>query len=327
MTMAANAAWNPPTAARPPWDVLGIGANSVDFVTVAPAFPRPEGWYSKMQIRRHLVTCGGQTATAMAVCARFGLRARYIGAVGSDENGRRVRDDLPRRGVDASGVVAREGRNQFAVIVIDERSGERAVLWDRDPTLELREEDVPLDAIATARVLHVDDVDQAAAIRAAAHARRLGIPVTSDLDRMTDRTAELVDAVTYPFFADGLPEKLTGLADHEGALRRLRRAHHPALCVTVGRHGAMALAGDRFFHSPGFSVAAVDTTGSGDVFRGAFIYALLQEWEIEQALRFANAAAALACTGLGAMAGIPDLQPSLALAGLAGPEGASKKEG
>jgi sulfofructose kinase len=305
---------NPPIPPREHWDVLGIGANSIDFVTVVPAFPRPEGWYSKMQIRRHLVTCGGQTATAMAVCARFGLGARYIGAVGSDENGQRVLAELPRHGVDATGVVTRDGRNQFAVIVIDGQSGERAVLWDRDLTLELREEDVPLDAIAAARVLHVDDVDQGAAIRAAGHARHLGIPVTSDLDRMTDRTADLVDAVTYPIFADGLHEKLTGCASHEEALRRLRRPHHRALCITVGQHGAVALADDRFIESPGFKVNAVDTTGSGDVFRGAFIYALLQGWEIDRILRFANAAAGLACTGLGAMAGIPALEDSLALA-------------
>jgi sulfofructose kinase len=297
-------------------DVLGIGANSIDYVTVVPAFPRPEGWYSKMQIRRHLVTCGGQTATAMAVCARFGLRARYIGAVGGDENGQRVLADLPRFGVDASGVVTKAGRNQFAVIVIDGETGERAVLWDRDASLALLDEDVPFGTVAAARVLHVDDVDQAAAIRAARHATSLGIPVTSDLDRMTDRTAELVDAVTYPIFADGLHEKLTGCADHESALRRLRRPYHRALCVTVGQHGAVALAGDRFIQSPGFKVDAVDTTGSGDVFRGAFIFALTRGWDIERTLRFANAAAGLACTGLGAMAGIPDLERSLTLAGL-----------
>jgi sulfofructose kinase len=310
---------NLPTTPSCRWDALGIGANSIDFVTVVPAFPRPEGWYSKMQIRRHLVTCGGQTATAMAVCARFGLRACYIGAVGADENGQRVLADLPRQGVDASSVVTRAGRNQFAVIVIDGQTGERAVLWDRDQALALRDEDVPLDAIAAARVLHVDDVDQGAAIRAARHARTLGIPVTSDLDRMTDRTAELVDAVTYPIFADGLHEKLTGCAGHEEALRRLRRPHHRALCITVGQHGAVALADDRFIESPGFRVEAVDTTGSGDVFRGAFIYALLQGWDIDRTLRFANAAAALACTGVGAMAGIPALDASLALAGLAEP--------
>lgn len=304
------------TTTRDRWDVLGIGANSIDFVTVVPAFPRPEGWYSKMQIRRHIVTCGGQTATAMAVCARFGLRAQYIGAVGSDENGQRVLADLPKHRVDASGVVVKPGRNQFAVIVIDGQSGERAVLWDRDARLALDEDDVPFDVIARARVLHVDDVDQEAALRAARHALGLGIPVTSDLDRMTDRTAELVDSVSYPIFADGLHEKLTGLADHEQALRRLCRPHHRALCITIGQHGAVALAGDRFFHAPGFKVEAVDTTGSGDVFRGAFIFALLREWDIERSVRFANAAAALACTGVGAMAGIPDLGPSLQLAGL-----------
>jgi sulfofructose kinase len=302
------------TSQRDQCDVLGIGANSIDYVTVVPAFPRPEGWYSKMQIRRHLVTCGGQTATAMAVCARFGLRARYIGAVGADENGQRVLADLPRHDVDASGVVTREGRNQFAVIVIDGETGERAVLWDRDPSLALRDDDVPLDRVAAARVLHVDDVDQAAAIRAARHASSLGIPVTSDLDRMTDRTAELADAVTYPIFADGLHEKLTGCADHEQALRRLCRPHHRALCITIGQHGAVALADGRFIRSPGFKVDAADTTGSGDVFRGGFIYALLQGWEIDRTLRFANAAAALACTRVGAMAGIPDLDASRALA-------------
>jgi sulfofructose kinase len=305
-----------PQQPRDHWDVLGIGANSIDYVTVVPAFPRPEGWYSKMQIRRHLVTCGGQTATAMAVCARFGLRPRYIGAVGADENGHRVLADLPRHGVDASGVVIKKGRNQFAVIVIDGESGERAVLWDRDASLALVDDDVPLETVAAARVLHVDDVDQPAAIRAARHATGLGIPVTSDLDRMTDRTAELVDAVTYPIFADGLHEKLTGCADHEEALRRLRRPQHRALCITIGQLGAVALAGDRFIHSPGFKVDAVDTTGSGDVFRGAFIYALSRGWDIERTLRFANAAAGLACTGLGAMAGIPELDASLALAGL-----------
>jgi ribokinase/sulfofructose kinase len=294
--------------------VVGIGANSIDFVTVVPAFPRPEGWHSKMRIGRHLATCGGQAATTMAACARFGLRSWYVGAIGRDDNGRRIREELPQYGLDPAGLVVRDGRNQFAVIVIDEQTGERAVLWDRDEGLRLREEDVPLDAIASARVLHVDDVDQEAAIRAARHARGCGIPVTSDLDRMTDRTDELVMAVTYPIFADGLPEQLTGERDHERALRRLRRRHDGWLVVTLGQQGAAALDGDRFVLSPGFPVKAVDTTGSGDVFRAGFIYGVLEGWDLDRTLRMANAAAGLACTRLGAMAGIPALDEVLALA-------------
>lgn len=301
-------------ADRPRWDVVGIGANSIDFVTVAPAFPEPEGWHSKMRIRRALVSCGGQAATTVATCSRFGLRAKYVGAIGDDDNGRLVRKGLADHGLDVSGLVERRGANQHAVIVIGEESGERAVLWDRDDTLGLRESDVPLDLVGDTRLLHVDDVDQEAAIRAARHARRLGIPVTSDLDRMTDRTEELTMAVSCAIFADGLPEQLTGEADHERALRRLRARHDGLLVVTVGHRGAVALDGDRFVVSPGFTVAAVDTTGSGDVFRGAFIHGLLGGWSVDRTLRFANAAAALACTRLGAMAGIPDLDEALALA-------------
>jgi sugar/nucleoside kinase (ribokinase family) len=86
------------------WDVVGIGANSIDFVSVVPAFPRPEGWHSKMRIRRHLVSPGGQAATTTAACAKFGLRAKYIGAIGSDGNGARVREALEGIGLDSSGL-------------------------------------------------------------------------------------------------------------------------------------------------------------------------------------------------------------------------------
>jgi sulfofructose kinase len=295
------------------WDVVGIGANSIDFVTVVPAFPRPEGWHSKQRIRRQIVSPGGQAATTVATCARFGLRAKYIGAIGRDENGTRVREALEGAGLDATGLVQQDGRNQYAVIVIDEQTGERAVLWDRDEALRLRAEDVPLDVIASTRLLHVDDVDQDAAIRAAHHARSLGLPVTSDLDRMTDRTEELVMAVSCAIFADGLPEQLTGERDHERALRRLRQRHDGLLVVTVGRQGAVALDGDRFVASPGFVVNAADTTGSGDVFRAGFIYGLLHGWPVERVLRMANAAAAVACTRVGAMASIPTLDEVLAL--------------
>jgi sulfofructose kinase len=300
---------------EPRWDVVGLGANSVDFVHVVPTFPTPEGWHSKMRVSRRLVSCGGQTATAMAACARFGLRTLYVGAVGDDENGRRVRAEVARAGLDVDALVTRPGRNQSAVIIIDEQTGERAVLWDRDETVCLREGDVPVHAIASARLLHVDDVAQETAIEAARHARRAGIPITSDLDRMTERTEELVLAVSYAIFADGLPEQLTGERDHERALRRIRRKHSGPLVVTLGREGAVALDGDRFLLSPGFAVKAVDTTGSGDVFRAGFIVGVLNGWSIERTLRLANAAAALSCTRLGAMTGIPALEDALALAG------------
>ena len=288
-----------------PWDVLGVGANAVDYVYRLPAVPEPQGPNAKMRIRGHLVSCGGQTATALSTCASLGLRAKYVGATGHDDNGARIRHELTRRGVDVADAVVREVANPFAVILLDDRTGERIVLWDRDERLALDPAEVPHDLISSARVVHVDDVDQAAAIRVARIAREQGIPVTSDIDRLTDRTEELVAAVSIPIFAEHVPPALTGEADLERALRTLRRFHTGPLCVTLGPKGAMLLDGDVLLHQPAFPIHAVDTTGAGDVFRGAFIASLLRADSPQETLRFANAAAAISCTRLGAMNGVP----------------------
>lgn len=303
-----------PAASERSWDVVGVGANSVDLVAFLPAFPEPTGWLSKMRIRRELTCCGGQTATTLATCASFGLRTAYVGCTGDDENGRRIRAELSRRGVDVHAAPARPAPNQHAIIIVDERTGERTVLWDRDERLRLEEGDVRPELLARTRLLHVDDVDQDAALGAAVAAGKMGLAVTSDLDRMTDLTERLVGAVTHPIFAEALLEQLTGIADHERALRKVRQRHSGVLCVTVGDQGAQALDGDRFIHSPGFAVHPVDTTGSGDVFRGGFIYGLLQGWDTARILRFANAAAAVSCTRVGAMDGTPAREEITALA-------------
>jgi sugar/nucleoside kinase (ribokinase family) len=216
--------------------------------------------------------------------------------------------------VNVESAVRRNAPNQHAVILLDEPSGERCVLWDRDERLNLEASELPIEDLSRARLLHVDDVDQEAAIRAAERARAAGVPVTSDLDRMTDLTGRLVAAVSHPILAEGLAEQFTGIADHERALRKIRERHDGLLCITLGRDGAVALDGDRFIHSPGFEVRAVDTTGSGDVFRAGFIFGLLAGWDTDLTLRLANAAAAVSCTRIGAMDGVPTWDEIAALA-------------
>jgi sulfofructose kinase len=295
------------TASDGRWDVIGIGENSVDSVNLLPGYPQPSGPSAKMRIRERHVLCGGQMATAMCACASLGLRAKYVGVTGTDDNGRRIRAELQGRSVDISDLVIRDVENRFAVILVDENTGDRMVLWDRDDRLRLRESELPVDALARTTVVHVDDVDDEVAIRAARLAREAGAMVTSDIDRLTPRTEELAATVTHAIFAQHVPTALTGIADTEAALRSLRKTLDNVLVVTMGEHGASALDGDRFYHEPAFAVHAVDTTGAGDVFRGGFIYALVNGQPMDQALRTANAAAAVSCTRLGALNGVPTL--------------------
>src|SRR5438128_12243324 len=127
------------------------------------------------------MVCGVQTSTAICTCASLGLRAKYVGVSGTDENGRRIRAELESRQVDITDLIIRDAENQFAVILVDETTGDRIVLWDRDERLRLRDRELPIEALAAARVVHVDDVDDDAAIRAARIAREGGAIGTCDM--------------------------------------------------------------------------------------------------------------------------------------------------
>jgi sulfofructose kinase len=287
------------------WDVVGVGCNSVDLVCVLPALPQTSGPLAKMQVRERHVFCGGQTATALATCASLGLRSKYIGVCGDDENGRLIREALSRSRVDIADLIVRDAPNQSAVILVDAATGERIVLWDRSDRLLLHTRELPIDALESARLVHLDDVDEEAAIRAARVARAAGALVTTDIDRVTARTSELVGLATHALFAEHVPAELTGISDLEPALRQLRRGSGALLCATLGDRGAVALDGDTIVREPAFHVRPVDTTGAGDVFRGAFIDALLGDAPTDRALRTANAAAAVSCTRMGALNGVP----------------------
>ncbi len=286
-------------------DVVGIGENSVDLVY---RVPRLAGAGDKVRATGCRRLLGGQVATTLCTCAAMGLRARYVGTFGNDEHGRLIRSELEQRGIDTSHAVVRYAPNRHAVVLVDEHSGERTIVWQRDSSLALRQGDLSRDAIAGARVLHVDNVDEDTAITAARLGRDAGLIVTTDIDQVTERTSELVAAVTFPVLAERVPEALTGETDPQKAIRALRQQHEGMLCVTRGPRGSMLLVGTELHEAPAFEVTAVDTTGAGDVFRGALIYSLLRGDRPDSMLRFANAAAALSCTREGAIAGIPNLR-------------------
>ena len=295
------------------FDVVGVGANSVDYVYRLPDFPAPDGPKAKLRIVQHAVSPGGQTATTLCTCAAMGLEPTYIGALGNDANGELLRDELTNRSVDVSHLAIRDSPNAFAVILLHHLHGERVVLWDRTSVLDLEPEEIDQAVIRGARLLHVDDVDEGAAILAASIARDARIPVTSDIERVGARTRELLSLISIPIFAEHVLEALTGEQDFERGLRKVKGPGHDMVCVTLGGRGAMMLAGDQIHRVSGIPVDVVDSTGAGDVFRGAFIASLLRGDGPQDVLRFANLAAALSCTRPGAIGGIPTLSEVQAL--------------
>lgn len=284
-------------AGVPEVDVVGVGLNATDRVISVREFPAAG---SKVEFEGVQVFPGGQVATAVCACARWGLRTRYVGRLGDDSAARLHREVFAAAGVDARLLPVEGCDSQQSVILVD-GTGERTVLWRRDARLGIDASDVERDWIVQARALHVDGYDTAAAVRAARWAREAGIPVVADLDEVYEGVDELLPLVDYLIVSRNLPPRLAGTADLGDALRWMQRRYGSRLtAATLGEQGVLAWDGQQMIARCAFRVQAVDTTGAGDVFHAGFIFGLLQGWPLEQQLDFACAAAALNCTGMGA---------------------------
>ena len=295
----------------PSFDALGIGLNATDTLVLVPHFPAYAG---KVRLERELISPGGQVASAMVACAKLGLRSSYIGTVGDDERGRIQLESLRAAGVEMSSVeVYSNCATQTAYILVDQATGERTVIWRRDDCLALPADQITEAKISETRLLHIDAHDMPAIAKAASIARRLGIPVTLDVDTIHPGVETVLPHVDYLIASTEFPLQWTGDRDPFRALELMQGEYgmHVA-AMTLGPHGALARCQSRFYYSPGFVVNCVDTTGAGDVFHGAFCYAVIEKMPLLDSLEFANAMAALNCTALGARGGIATLPEVLA---------------
>src|SRR5206468_525937 len=139
---------------------------------------------------------GGQIGTALTACAKLGLKATYIGSFGSDPLGAMSRQSLVDAGVDVSGArTVAAATNQFAIILVDARSGERTVLWDRHPDLTFEVNDIPRDAVTAGRMLIVDCHETAGATAAARYAREAGVPTIIDVEKVRPGIGDLLQQI------------------------------------------------------------------------------------------------------------------------------------
>ncbi len=296
----------------PDFDIIGIGQNATDTLILLSHFPAYAG---KVTFDQEILSPGGQVASAMVTCAKLGLRVKYIGTVGDDERGKIQLASLRASGIDLADVEVRENcPNQTAYILIDRTTGERTVLWQRAECLRLAPESITADKIACGRLLHIDAHDTAAVARAAEIARQHHIPVTVDVDTIYHGFDRVLPHVDYLVASSEFPVQWTNERDPFRALETIQEEFRiPVAAMTLGAHGALARIHGRFVYSPAFVVNCVDTTGAGDVFHGAFCYAVLQNMPMRETLEFSNAMAALNCTALGARGGISTIEEARAL--------------
>jgi sugar/nucleoside kinase (ribokinase family) len=286
------------------FDAVALGLNAVDHLVLVPHYPQ---FNTKIQFVEHRLTAGGQSATAMATMSRLGLKTRYIGSVGSDRLGLFQLHSLQADGIESSGVRIVEGaETQTAFIIVDQLSGERTVIWNRDPRLEIDPATIDEQAVTSGRVLHLDGHNVRASIAAARLARSAGVPTCLDIDNIYPDAEHLLPLIDFLISSSTFPERMTGAPDLKSALRQLHdQFGSPFVAATLGDRGVIAYFRGQYIYSPAFKINCRDTTGAGDAFHGGFLYAVLAGYSVQQTLRFANAVAGLKCRELGARTALP----------------------
>lgn len=287
--------------------VIGLGQACVDYLGMVPSYPQED---AKVELVDLFIRCGGPASTALVTLSRLGILTSFLGSISNDPFGVKIIDNLKHEKVDVSLLKITPGyTSQFAFIVVTKKGGKRTILWHRGSVPHLRAEDVDLRCFPNARILHVDSLMIEAAVEAAKQAKAIGMSVVMDGGTMRQGTKELVGLVDILIASETFATPLVSTeASYEAALYALRDLGPKQVVITLGPDGSIGLNEQGLVRQEAFPVKAVDTTGAGDVYHGAYIYGILQGWEMSECMRVAAATAALKCKGIGAQSGIPDLE-------------------
>jgi sugar/nucleoside kinase (ribokinase family) len=287
-------------------DVVGLGYCALDYLGIVPG--RPEFDADTVSLSDFAKSGGGPVSTALVALARLGARTGYIGVLGTDEGGTFLKGEFEREGVDLSRLRVQAGaRSQICMVLVEAGTGRRSILCYRAAG-ELMLDEADRTYLSSARYLHLDGHHMDAAITAARWARADGVKVSFDANRPRPRLDELLPLVDVLIASERFPPAYTAQEDLVRTGRSLLEMGPEIVVITLGPEGCLCLWEDQaILHVPGFQVDVVDTTGAGDAFHGAFLYGLLQGWELECTAVFANAVAAINCTHLSGRAGLPSL--------------------
>jgi sulfofructose kinase len=287
--------------------VVGVGLATVDLLCVAPRIDE-----RLVELSVFSIQGGGSVATGLATAAVLGAKARFFGRVGDDDFGRFILGGLRSFAVDAGQVSVEPGKvSPVSLVHIDELTRKRKILFTRGSTSPLLPGDLPPRLLDNASLLMIDGYQPALQAAVAEKARAKGITVLLNAKNLDGGMGELLALSDIVIGSERFLSEFAPSDNVEKSLREIISIGPRVAVITLGDAGAVALEDRKLVQQEAVDVFVADTTGAGDVFCGAFAYATLQKWPLEQALPFANAAAGLTCRSLGAQSGLPQLSEVL----------------
>ncbi len=283
--------------------IICVGLSALDYIWQADRLPDAD--LSKVRAHQFMTAGGGMAATAAVTVARLGGDAHFWGRAGDDPAGRIMHDQFVAEAVDASGFrLFPEARSSASGVFVDSE-GERHIVNFRGHGLPEAADWLPLEKLASASVVLSDPRWPDGTEAAFAAARRAGVPTVLDAEvadaEIFERLLPLTDHAIFSQPA------LAGFAgpDIDTALKRIESHGCRISAVTLGETGVEWRESGQRCRLPAFAVTVIDTNGAGDVFHGAYAFAIGTGMAVGEAMIFASAAAALKCTRPTGREGIP----------------------
>ncbi len=286
--------------------IICVGHAALDFVYRIDAFPPAP---TKVRSLEHIESGGGMAANAAAAIARLGGAVELWSRTGADSAGERIRAFLKADGVDVSFVKVHEGARSSTSAVIVDKKGDRLIVGERDHAMSMDPSWLPLYRIGDAAAV-LSDLRWVEGTRAAFAAARIqGVPTILDADLGGGGDLhESLCLADYAIFSGPALEAFAPAGEDTNRLAQALALGVSHAGVTRGAKGYFwAGNGGELGHQPAFATEIVDTTGAGDAFHGAFVWALAQGGSASDCARIAAAVSALKCRRLGARSGLPTL--------------------
>lgn len=294
------------------YDVVGIGDVAYDNLCIVERYPEEDGSSHILEMHNQ---GGGCCATALVAASRLGFSTAFIGNTGDDEAGRQIRETFVQDNVSIEGVDIIEGRrSSLGFVMIDPVKSTRTKFPYRNNLPDIAWTEEKYELIRNARIIHIDSTNINNAMTAARIAREAGVTVSMDgCSKKADNTpnAQLAAMADILIMNEQFPFYTSGKDNLEDAMKFFADAGSHIVISTLGEKGCVALVNGELRRFPAFKVNAIDSTGAGDVFHGAFLAGYLRNYSLEECIRYASAVSAIKCLKIGGRAGIPDHETTL----------------
>ena len=284
--------------------IVGIGANVFDTLYIVPKYPTED---TKMRAEAVKVSGGGPCATGLVAASKLGQSCAFIGALSDDNGAKFLMDDFKKYGVDTQYIKIKPGYDTFcSCIWLAKDTTSRTCVFFKGNVPPTEIDQNIANAIADAEVLLVDGNDLTAAIKGAKIARENGTKVLYDAGGLYEGVENLLPYADILIPSEEFAISHTKAETAEKAAKILFENYSPEIVViTQGKNGGVICDGKTIERYPAFLVDAVDSNGSGDVFHGAFAFAITHNMDYKKACVFSGAVSALKCTKFGAREGVP----------------------